>query len=633
MRSKYTDLIKTSYKLGIGNVLSVARYRLNTFSGLYKIKFKPYFFELKDEFYLASNFNQEITLNIPKSIYESLLDEANDILSGKFRYYSFHTHFVGYPPDWFINPFNGIHAPDSKIHWSEIRAFGKVGDIKNVWELSRFDWIYTLCRAYIYTNDLKFIDGLNFLLRDWHNKNPLNLGANWYCGQEASIRLFALLNCSLVLGIYSNPTTSLLESIIAHLKRIYPTLHYAIAQKNNHGTSESAALYIGGNWLAINGRNNYEKRLGRKFSRMGKKKLELSILELFDSDGTFSQYSVNYHRVALDTACFAEIWRRKFDLEPFSKPFYNKTENASKWLRYFTDLITGKGLNLGSNDGALLLKAHSCDYRDFRPSCQLSSLLFENSYYFNREGIWNEPIHLFKLVNFSNPVDKVPQKVNRVLENNYVMCAAGSSWACFRLPSFKFRPKQMDVFHFDFTINGTNLLCDAGSYSYNNEGLIVKRPFKSTKAHNTVFFGNEQMTQLGNFLSGSWLSIREFSGVEYLENNIYSMSASCVDYAGNFHRRQIIWGEKKWIIKDEIEPSSSSVNPELYFNLNALDIEVENKRIRVFIQNYSVDLIFSVPIIVEKAEISEYYMEKHEINLIKATFTSDMQIITEIIIS
>ena len=41
--------------------------------------------------------------------------------------------------------------------------------------------------------------------------------------------------------------------ITLHLVRIAATLPYAIAQDNNHGTSEAAALFIGGAWLDATG--------------------------------------------------------------------------------------------------------------------------------------------------------------------------------------------------------------------------------------------------------------------------------------------------------------------------------------------------------------------------------------------
>ena len=77
---------------------------------------------------------------------------------------------------------------------------------------------------------------------------------------------------------------------MAHLRRIAPTIRYAIAQDNNHGTSEAAALFIGGTWLALLG-----EPAGRRWAVRGRRWLEDRAGRLIGVDGSFSQYSLNYH--------------------------------------------------------------------------------------------------------------------------------------------------------------------------------------------------------------------------------------------------------------------------------------------------------------------------------------------------
>src|SRR3546814_10496654 len=76
---------------------------------------------------------------------------------------------------------------------------------------------------------------------------------------------------------------------------------YAVAQANNHATSEAAALFIGGSWLAANG-----SRAGESLVRRGRQHLEKQVARLVEEDGSFSQYSLNYHRVLLDTLSRSE---------------------------------------------------------------------------------------------------------------------------------------------------------------------------------------------------------------------------------------------------------------------------------------------------------------------------------------
>src|SRR5699024_10329942 len=128
---------------------------------------------------------------------------------------------------------------------------------------------------------------------DWIQNNPAYLGPNWKCGQEASIRVMHLIAGAIALNGFNNLNDNLLKLIEIHLKRIAPTIEYAIAQDNNHGTSEATALYIGGGLLNHNNPNSQFL----KWQKLGEKWLINRADKLIMSDGGFSQYSVNYHRL------------------------------------------------------------------------------------------------------------------------------------------------------------------------------------------------------------------------------------------------------------------------------------------------------------------------------------------------
>ncbi len=99
--------------------------------------------------------------------------------------------------------------------------------------------------------DASAADQLEQWLSDWCSKNPPFLGPNWKCGQEASLRVMHLAMAALILGNQDRPTPGLAALLATHLMRIAPTVQYAIGQDNNHGTSEAAALFIGGSWLTL----------------------------------------------------------------------------------------------------------------------------------------------------------------------------------------------------------------------------------------------------------------------------------------------------------------------------------------------------------------------------------------------
>ena len=93
------------------------------------------------------------------------------------------------------------------------------------------------------------------------------------------------------------PAPALTDFVCQHAERIAPTMLYAVAQDNNHGTSEAAALYVAGLFLARHG----DAAAGRRYAALGRRWLEERIGRLVMPDGLFSQRPTNYHRLMLDT--------------------------------------------------------------------------------------------------------------------------------------------------------------------------------------------------------------------------------------------------------------------------------------------------------------------------------------------
>ena len=153
-------------------------------------------------------------------------------------------------PNWFYNRFSHRQFKDTHLPWYQIPDFDEqIGDIKGIWEISRMQWVLDFV-----VRERKQQDGLALLeldcwLNDWCCNNPAYFGPNWKCGQEASIRVMHLIAAYLGLPNRADPQIQLLDLIHVHLQRISPTIDYAIAQNNNHGTSEATALYIGGVFL------------------------------------------------------------------------------------------------------------------------------------------------------------------------------------------------------------------------------------------------------------------------------------------------------------------------------------------------------------------------------------------------
>jgi Heparinase II/III-like protein len=447
------------------------------------------------------------------------------------------------PPNWHENPFFPGHPADARADWWAIPDFDLArGDIKGIWEASRFDWILAFAQQ-ARAGEPEALHRLNDWLTDWSVKNPPYKGPNWKCGQETSIRLMHLAMGSLILGQAGSPEAGLADLVRLHLRRIAPTLGYALGQNNNHGTSEAAALFIGGSWLASLGDDE-----GGRWSAAGRKCLEERARALIESDGTFSQYSVNYHRMMLDTYSMVEIWRRNMGLTPFSTELVSRLSSAVNWLRSMVNEKTGDAPNLGHNDGSRLLVLTQTDYRDFRPSVQMASALFDEALVYQQQGHFNDGLKWLGVALPARPAK--PGTSNLFDKGGFAVLRKGEDLAVIRYPRFRFRPAQADALHVDLWIGARNVLQDAGSYNYADMAAHVY--FTGTGAHNTVQFDErDQMPRIGRFLFGDWL-MTSTAGPIRADSVGDSFEAGYRDRQGASHVRRISLGAKSFIVEDRV---------------------------------------------------------------------------------
>ena len=589
--SRFLSKAATAISLGVPNLVRAIGYKVSVRSGVNPVR------RLHASVPSGPFFNGDATWNgeflPPRSGWYSDVQAFGESLGAN----------SGEAPQWLSGCFSGKAVEAADRNWWQIPDFDPdVGDIKTVWEASRFDWALA-CAQHHLVGDTEALPRLEHWLADWLLHNPPYKGTNWKCGQEASIRVMHLAMTAHLLGEVGAPTSSLLLLIELHLKRIAPTLQYAIAQDNNHGTSEAAALFIGGSWLAQN-----DVRSGAAWASKGRRWLENRAARLIEVDGSFSQYSLNYHRVMLDTLSMVELWRSSLELQAFTERFYERAKAATEWLRSMTLVASGDGPNLGANDGARLLPLTDTDYRDHRPSVQLAAVLFLHARAYEQEGSWNHPLAWLRV--------ELPQAVLPVVgsrqfdQGGYTVMRSDQSMVMLRYPRFRFRPSQADALHLDLWIAGENWLRDAGSYSYNTDPQWLAY-FPGTAAHNTVQFdGRDQMPRLSRFLFGDWLK------TDYLEPLLTDQekqffAAGYTDRQRASHRRSVLLRSGKLEVTDQI--SGFRECAVLRWRLRPGDWTLDAETMTVSLAEFCLRVASSVPVrrfeLVEGWE-SRYYLQK-----------------------
>ena len=106
----------------------------------------------------------------------------------------------------------------------------------------------------------------------------------------------------------------------------------------------------------------------------------------------------------------------------------------------------------------------------------------------------------------------------------------------------------MDQLHFDLWVDGENILCDAGTYSYASDD---GRKLVLNESHNTaVVKDTPQMNKFGTFMIFDWTD-REFGKV-----NGEKFNGIVVSKNGYTHKRNVEITKKGFVITDQVSMDS-----------------------------------------------------------------------------
>jgi len=475
-----------------------------TFCSLNKWKetAKPFFFNSKEE------------LKLSQPLSEKLRASHRKLSMGEHLFFSSLEFNLGTYHDWITNPDSGFKY-DNKAHWTDINDYSKeAGDIKFVWELSRFSNIYTFIRYEQYSG----LDGSEQVFReieDWIDNNVINSGPNFKCSQEISLRI---LNWTFALYYYKN-SPRLTEEFFAKVqhyiywqtRHVYDNINFSrIAVRNNHAITETLTLYLVGLLYPDLDQNG-------KWKKDGKRWFEQEIAYQIYKDGTFLQFSMNYHRVVIQLLTWA-IRLADLNQERFADEVYDRAKKSLIFLTSCIDKQSGWLPNYGANDGALFFKLNDNHYRDYRPQLEALSyslgLKWELAQCEDAGWYGLQPISNGEAINLKNGIAAFK-------DGGYYVFRQDDSLVFIRCGNHRDRPMQADNLHLDIWHNGENLLHDAGSYKYNTDESTL-RYFMGTRSHNTVMLDSyDQMEKGPRFIWYHWSQCNKANVTETAEAFVF----------------------------------------------------------------------------------------------------------------
>ena len=486
-----------------------------------------------DVFHINTDDISKFLCAIESAAKDAIIKTADSAASGRIKGFSSIELDYGYPLNWQMNPLTGKSC-SIKDKWFEIADFDKDrGDIKLVWEASRFTHFYHFARAYMITHDKRYYKAFSEQLNDWLTDNPYSFGANYKCGQECALRMVNALAVYSVFSSYGLTTQEDAANVAELTGRCYRKIlsNFFYAHKcirNNHTLSELCGMIVGA-WCCCD-----DVRLKDAYALF-----DSEVLRQFTADGGYLQFSFNYQRFAMQI-CECVMSISQTTGIALSKEAKERIKRSAL-LMYQCQSESGDVPNYGSNDGALVFPVTSCGYRDFRPAINTSYAMTTGKCLYP-DGLYDEELLWFQ----DGPCvfEKTERKSESFPDAGLYTLRGSDTFAVICLNDYHSRPAHMDQLHLDMWHKGRNVLCDCGTYSYASE---LGKELSQTAAHNTVKADSaEQMNHFGKFMTYNWTKALDI----HHDNNTFK--GFMVSKNGYSHQRNIARTDDNYTLNDTV---------------------------------------------------------------------------------
>ena len=179
----------------------------------------------------------------------AILESAERLLCGEWEVLGVvRTDLV--QPDWFLDPVTGRRSvQDRHAFRVDHRSEEQVGNVKQVWELSRLQHLTLLATVWFLTHDERYARRVADQLRSWWRENPFLSGVHWTSGIELGIRLISLAWIRRLLDDWPG-AADLFERDALAVRQIRWHQQYLAAfpsrgsSANNHVIAEAAGLLV-----------------------------------------------------------------------------------------------------------------------------------------------------------------------------------------------------------------------------------------------------------------------------------------------------------------------------------------------------------------------------------------------------
>ncbi|WP_306320224.1 MULTISPECIES: alginate lyase family protein [unclassified Streptomyces] len=517
--------------------------------------------------------------DVPPDAAKRLIAEADRLMYG-------HAEFFGVvrddmvDPDWWHDPKTGRRAPFGYAFGVPYRDEDVVGDIKQIWEPSRHQYLTVLAAAYAITGDERYAERVAAHLRSWWAANPPLRGVHWISGIELGIRLISWVWVRRLLdgwrgaaGLFEDNPVAVHQ--IWHHQRWLAAFPSRGSSANNHVIAEAAGQFAAAcafDWFSASAR----------WRAAALRSLERHLRSNTFHSGLNRELASEYHGLVLELglAALAEADAAGVPVPATVRIVLLRMTDA---LAAVVDNRLRPPRQGDADDGhGLILDGPGTD--------RWGSLLATGDAVFGRLGWWptvtgsdvRTPL-IASLIKHGAPRVKRPAArpwhfadagltVLRGPEEIWCRCDGGPHGFLSIAAHAHADALSVEVRH-----DGVDVLADPGTYCYHGQPEW-RQYFRSTLGHNTLELdGADQSTSGGPFLwtRHARTTVREAGAARW--------SAEHDGYEGSTHRRRVELDPetRELMIRDEVR-GAARPQLRLAFHLGPeITAELEGHRARL----------------------------------------------------
>ncbi len=199
----------------------------------------------------TANLPSGTAARVPEEARKAILESADRLLRGEWEVLGvFRTDLVR--PDWFVDPVTGRRsAPDQYAFRVDHRSEEHVGNVKQVWEISRLQHLTLLATAWFLSHEEAYAERVADQLRSWWRENPFLSGVHWTSGIELGVRLISLVWIRRLLDDWPGACDLFERDALAVQQIRWHQQYLAVfrsrgSSANNHVIAEAAGQLVAG---------------------------------------------------------------------------------------------------------------------------------------------------------------------------------------------------------------------------------------------------------------------------------------------------------------------------------------------------------------------------------------------------